>query len=563
MTAIPKASPTGRTQQARQLLGRLPTVKLRRLLAEKKVLLRSRYKTKEAMIGALQGIIELEEIETIVEQLPTPATTTAPSWYSSHVEDDPVLHAEGKRWDDPVMAIDVHKVPLAWAIVNPEGLVQEKVTENTINGILPIITACHVYGVKMVAMESTAEYWLLPYWLLTEAGIPVMVVNAMQVRAVMGVKTDKLDARRIAFALRDGRLRPSVVCNREQYALRKDMRQLVEHVELATQSVQQLQQIYHKADAPDVVKDAINSHRGRSILASLARCKSRNELLDIVTVAYSNYKGMIIDPIELDCITEQFWGFTTRVKVNGDMERFVMELDEYIAHEDKALALQRNGLMYAKQHPAFLEDLRLLVTFTGIDVRTALPVLAEIVNIRYFKTAAKLSKWTGLVPGTKQSGYRKRANGRIYKGGNKYLRRAVWLVAQHLLKMHGDPIGQFMLHLINDKRKLKMKAITAGAHKVLVIIHAMLTRKQPFTIIANEDELKRQERNTRRKWSNIDRIVDTIAEEDIVPRLVSRLKARIESCTNMERIVSELAASLLGDDVVARNVNDEGGGQSQ
>ena len=511
------------------------------------------------MINALQGIMDVNEIEAIVEGLPAPATTTVPE-RCTQIENDQVSRVEGKRWDDPVMAIDIHKVPLAWAIVNPEGLIQEGVTENTNDGIQPIITACHVHGVKMVAMESTAEYWLLPYWLLTEAGIPVMVVNALQIKAIMGVKTDKLDARRIAFALRDGRLRPSVACSREQYALRKDMRQLVKYVEHATQSVEQLEHIFHKASAPDIVTKSLLSVRGRSIMASLAGCTSRDELLDIVTVAYSRYKGKIEDPAELGRITDVFWAFMARVKENGDMERYVMELDDYTMNEEKAWALQRNGLMYAKQHPGFLEDLRLLITFTGIDVRTALPVLAEIVNIRYFRTAAKLSKWTGLVPGTKQSGYRKRVNGKIYKGGNKYLRRAAWLVAQQLLRMHGHPIRKFMLHLINDKRKPKMKAITAGAHKVLVIIHAMLSRKQPFTIIANEDELNRQERNTRRKWSKLDRFIDTVAEVDIVPRLVSHLKARIKSCANMEQIVTELAASLLGDDVTARIMNDAGGG---
>jgi hypothetical protein len=284
------------------------------------------------------------------------------------------------------------------------------------------------------------------------------------------------------------------------------------------------------------------------------------ELLDIVTVAYSAYKGKIVDQAELGRITNMFWVFASRVKMNGDMERFVMELDEYTMHEEKAWALQRNGLMFAKQHPAFLEDLRTLLTFTGVDIRLALPILAEIVDIRYFKTASKLSKWAGIVPGTKQSGYRKRINGKIYKGGNKYLRRAAWLVAQQLLKAHGHPIRQFMLHLINDKRKVKMKAITAGAHKVLVIFHAMLSQKQPFTIIANEEELKRQQRNTHRKWNKLERFVESIAEEDIVPRLVTRLKARIESCVNMERIVAEMAAMLLGDDVVVQSIADAGGG---
>nr|MDO8116174.1 IS110 family transposase [Candidatus Sigynarchaeota archaeon] len=560
--AIAEVSPTEQMQhQARELLGRLPTVKLRRLLADKKVLHRSRCRSKVSMINALQRVMDVKEIEAIVEGLPLPAATIAPAPCSTGNDGDNAISCvEGKRWNDPVMAIDIHKVPLAWAIVNPEGLVQEAVTENTIDGVQTIITACHVHGVKMVAMESTAEYWLLPYWLLTEAGIPVMVVNALQVKAIMGVKTDKLDARRIAFALRDGRLRPSIACNREQYALRKDMRQLVKYVEQSTQSVEQLDQIIQRASAPEVVTKALTSHRGRSIMASLPGCKTRDELMDVVTVAYSKYKGKIEDPTSLSNITDAFWTFMTRVKENGDMERYVMELDDYTVHAEKAWSLQRNGLLYAKQHPAFLDDLRTLLTFTGIDVRIALPMLAEIVDIRYFKTGAKLSKWSGIVPGTKQSGYRKRINGKIYKAGNKYLRRAAWLVAQHLLRMHGHPIRNFMLHLINDKHKSKMKAITAGAHKVLVIIHAMLSRKLPFTIIANEDELKRQERCTRRKWSKLDRLIDTVADADIMPRVVTRLKARIKSCANMEQIVTELAASLLGNDVAVHDVIDAGGG---
>ena len=117
-----------------------------------------------------------------------------------------------------------------------------------------------------------------------------------------------------------------------------------------------------------------------------------------------------------------------------------------------------------------------------------------------------------------------------------------------------------MLHLINDKQKSKMKAITAGAHKVLLILHAMLTRKQPFTIIANEAALQSQERNTKRKWNKLDRIIASMEETDILPRLLPRLKSKIESCSNAERLVNELAASLLGDNVVALKANAEGGG---
>ncbi|MHA1436929.1 MAG: IS110 family transposase [Promethearchaeota archaeon] len=70
-------------------------------------------------------------------------------------------------------------------------------------------------------MESTAEYWLKPFWTLTEVGIKVLVANALQTKTTQGKKTDKEDADRIAIAFRDGRLKPSVVCSPDQYSMRK------------------------------------------------------------------------------------------------------------------------------------------------------------------------------------------------------------------------------------------------------------------------------------------------------------------------------------------------------
>jgi transposase len=460
---------------------------------------------------------------------------------------DPCLRAEGKRANEPVLGIDVHAKPLAWAVIDPNGIVEEIVTENSTTGVNSIITACRMHGVKMVAMESTAEYWLLPYWQLMDAGIPVIVVNPLQVKAVMGPKTDKLDARRVAFALRDGRLRPSVACNREQYALRKDMRELVDQVELGTQCAQQLHAIFHRGEAPALVSGSLASNRGRTILLGMLRCTSHAELLSVVTDAYSKYKGKIDDPDILDGITGQYWGFARRLEGNGDMERFALILDDYLAHEQKVNMLEKKGLLHAKNHPEFLEDLKLLLSFPAIGTRTALAILAEIVDIGYFRDGDRLSQWTGLVPTVKQSGYRKRVNGRITKQGNKYLRRAVWLVAQRSFGMHHNVIHQFITRLIVDGHKPKMKAITAGAHKVLLIIHAMLTKKQEFKITGDEEAIQRQEVNTARKLRSLVRMLKNIQRGTLLPGLVKRLEARHASCIKIAREVEVLAASLLGD----------------
>lgn len=132
------------------------------------------------MVNALQNVIELDELGTLVEQECAPVKAVAPAIASSKIMADPRLVVEGKRWEEPVMGIDIHKKPLAWAVVDPSGIVDERETENTLDGIHTIITACKARGIKTVAMESTGEYWLLAYWTLMEAGIPVIVLNPLQ-----------------------------------------------------------------------------------------------------------------------------------------------------------------------------------------------------------------------------------------------------------------------------------------------------------------------------------------------------------------------------------------------
>lgn len=46
------------------------------------------------------------------------------------------------------------------------------------------------------------------------------------------------------------------------------------------------------------------------------------------------------------------------------------------------------------------------------------------------------------------------------------------------------------------------------------------------------------------KWSKLGRIMADIAESDISPKLMPRLKEKIKSYSNNERLLNELAASL-------------------
>lgn len=553
-------SPTCKCAETRQMLGRLPAVVLRRLLKEKKVLGRSKLKAKDVMIRALEGLIDAADIDLVLLQARPRTETIVAETIAQSKHDGSMLYLEGNRWEEPVMGIDVHKVTLAFAIATPAGVIKEGLTENTLEGLAVLVQACRLNQVAIVAMESTAEFWLLPYWTLQDAGIKVIVANPLQVKATQGIKTDRLDARRITLALRDGRLKPSVACDREQYALRKAMRELVTQTELKTQAVNRLKQIFHKASAPDLVEKAIDSQRGLSILAALPGCCARDELYTVVQVAFSQHKGMIVDPAELDKITSSFWAFLQRVDINRDRQRFVLILDEIVMHKAKIAELERVGLEYARQHREFLDDLKLVLTIPCVGLHTALAILAEIVDIRYFSMAFKLAKWAGIVPSTHQSGYRKRVHGKIYKGGNKYLRRACWLAADNDYAKAGGPghrIGQFITHLIIDKKKPVNVAITGGAHKLLTIIHAMLTRKQSFTIINDDEARTRQEKNSQRKIHELERKLESLSISEVVPRFVKYLKAHVIHYQEIESEVQAIESALLGD--IAGLMIDSGG----
>ena len=59
-------------------------------------------------------------------------------------------------------------------------------------------------------------------------------------------------------------------------------------------------------------------------------------------------------------------------------------------------------------------------------------IMAEITDITYFQSPRKLVKWAGLALKVYQSWHKKHITGKIQKGGNKYLRRAVVLICKNI-----------------------------------------------------------------------------------------------------------------------------------
>nr|MDO8111038.1 transposase [Candidatus Sigynarchaeota archaeon] len=146
-----------------------------------------------------------------------------------------LAEGDGARKQGNVCGIDMHKDMAECCIIDGVAILHLQEYANTKAGIAKLVTTLKKYKVTSVAMESTSEYHVKLLFTLLESDIPALLANPQQTKDTQGKKTDKLDAKRITIAHRDGRLRPSVIAPREIATLRKATRTLVRIKQLAVQ----------------------------------------------------------------------------------------------------------------------------------------------------------------------------------------------------------------------------------------------------------------------------------------------------------------------------------------
>jgi len=238
---------------------------------------------------------------------------------------------EGARFDIAVGGIDVGEDTLVTAIAVPGGIEREATFTNDAAGIKAMDALLDYHGVQHVAMESTADYWLKACWALESSGKHVLVANAMQTKAIQGIKTDKRDARRIALAFRDGRLKPSITCTPEQFTMWKLNREAIKMIANAAKAICRLKVLYHMHDAPDWVRDLHESQRGLRILSQCLELNGVDKLMAMLAREYATGKGSIGDPGQLKSMAKELTGFLGRLgTIPENRIRFAHDLEEHV-----------------------------------------------------------------------------------------------------------------------------------------------------------------------------------------------------------------------------------------
>ena len=130
------------------------------------------------------------------------------------------------------------------------------------------------------------------------------------------------------------------------------------------------------------------------------------------------------------------------------------------------------------RHPGLRRQRELLDTIPGIGETTAAALLAEVPDIKEYRSAREVAAFAGLVPRERQSGSSIRGRVRLSKIGNARLRKALYFPAVTALRC--SPFFQAWAEGLRQRGKSKMAVIGAVMRKLIHLAYGVLKTGKPF-----------------------------------------------------------------------------------
>lgn len=168
-----------------------------------------------------------------------------------------------------------------------------------------------------------------------------------------------------------------------------------------------------------------------------------------------------------------------RLAAGVEVAAVVAALQAHIAFIEEQIAqLLQQIEEHIQQHPHLREQRELLVSIPGIGKRTALTLLAEIVEVTRFSSAPQLAAYAGVSPRQRRSGSSVHGRTRLCKTGNAALRKALYFPA--IVARRHNPLIRTFCDRLAQRGKTKMQIIGAAMRKLLHLVYGVLKSGQPF-----------------------------------------------------------------------------------
>ena len=131
----------------------------------------------------------------------------------------------------------------------------------------------------------------------------------------------------------------------------------------------------------------------------------------------------------------------------------------------------------AEEFPAY----HVLLTLTGCGKITAATIVAEIGDISRFHKASQIVSLAGLYGDNSKSGSSVNKRGKISKKGSRYLRHAIYMVAEFARR--NNPIFKaYFTKKKNGDRTKHILAVNAVANKLCKVIYSLMKNQSTYII---------------------------------------------------------------------------------
>jgi len=337
------------------------------------------------------------------------------------------------------IGIDIGKKKCSAAIRNNESgeILEEMVLTRDRQGMMSLIQRVEELGQPCRAVvESTSNMWIMVHDTLEEHGIDTILAHPYKTRIIAEakVKNDRLDSRILSDLLRANMVYESYVPQKEFREKRSLIRLHASLIRMKSEMKNKIHSILEKYDYKHDFSDLFG--------------KAGREWLRKIEVS-------TIDRLSIDSYLNAINSF-----------------DEQLDNIERKMA------EYSFQS----EDVRMLMSITGIDFFSALVISSELVDIKRFQTPWKLVSYAGLNPTSRDSSEVMR-RGHITKQGSRWLRWILYECAQQTIRY--DQRFKNYHERISKKRGYK-HACVAVAREMLVIIWYMLTNKELYRNMNDE-----------------------------------------------------------------------------
>jgi len=154
-------------------------------------------------------------------------------------------------------------------------------------------------------------------------------------------------------------------------------------------------------------------------------------------------------------------------------------LVEHIAFLDEEIKRTESLIRdHIDQHPQLRGQRQLLISIPGIGDTTAAKLLAEMLDVKLYKSARQLAAFAGLVPRLHESGSSIKRKARLSKTGAPRLRKALYFPAIAAIKY--NPCVKELSERLKERGKCPMQIITAAMRKLVHLAYGVLKSGRPF-----------------------------------------------------------------------------------